>query len=93
KARENFSDTYREMSKAISRVSEPSFTLYDRVCIWLYEKIHGRFISIEDQRLEEIILSIKGIKRIIFILKPLPAKSKNQKELVSFIQSNYDKRK
>ena len=89
KARNKFRANYRGMTDEVDRVTEPKYSAYDRLCIWLYKTIHGDFISIDRQTFIQILLSIEGLKRIIFILQPMADKSMTPEKLDEYIKKNF----
>ncbi|MEM7179512.1 MAG: hypothetical protein AAF518_01260 [Spirochaetota bacterium] len=89
KARNKFRANYRSMTDEVNRVTEPKYSAYDRLCIWLFKTIHSDFISIDRQTFIQILLSIEGLKRIIFILQPMADKSMTPEKLDEYVKKNF----
>ncbi|MEM7179594.1 MAG: hypothetical protein AAF518_01680 [Spirochaetota bacterium] len=89
KARADFTNSYTAMTSQVKRVSYPEYSRYDILCAWMYRTIHKKNLHIDEQNLRQIVKSIRGLKRIIFLLKPLPDDIFQPDELTQFIHKNF----
>ncbi|MCB1157006.1 MAG: hypothetical protein H7A25_23630 [Leptospiraceae bacterium] len=90
KARNSFKESYRDMTKEIQRVSIEEFSLYDKLCIWLYKRIHGsKFHLKKEQTLKELFRSTKGFNKIALIFKPYPDNSFHESEIIPHLEGKF----
>ncbi|MBP6738384.1 MAG: hypothetical protein KA146_00265 [Leptospiraceae bacterium] len=91
-AREKFSESYTNMTDQINRVSGKKFSLWNKLTMWIYEKIFGpSYNFVESQELDELKESSKAFDKVSGMFQKKEDDSMDGEEVFPYVKKNFDR--
>jgi hypothetical protein len=91
-AREKFSESYSNMTDEIDRVSGKKFSLWNKLTMWIYEKVFGpRYNLVESQNTEELKESSRAFKKVSGMFQRKQDDSMEGEEIFPYVKKNFER--